>query len=255
MPLSPRAQAGTHVGRRRANNQDSFVADDTIGLYAVADGVGGNAGGEVASREAVDAISDVVRRGLAASPALRGKRREDRELAARRLLEGALQAATYMVYGLAELDRGLKGMGTTVSALLVLADYAVIAQVGDSRVYQWRGGRARQLTEDHTLVAWQVREGLISAAEAERSPDRNVITRVIGCNDHVRVDTAAVEVRVGDRFLLCSDGLHGYLRPGELEGVMRRPPAEAVTSFVGLANGRGGRDNITAVVVDLLEGD
>jgi serine/threonine protein phosphatase PrpC len=253
MPLSPQAHAATHIGRRRKTNQDSFVADDGLGLYAVADGVGGSAGGEIASREAVDAISDAIRRGLAASPGLRGKRRPDRENAARRLLESALHAATYMVYGLAELDRELAGMGTTVSALLALPEYAVIAQVGDSRIYQWRAGRAAQLTEDHTLVAWQLREGLITRREAAVSPDRNVITRVVGSRDHVRVDTTLVEVREGDRFLLCSDGLHGYLRPGELESVMRLPLREAVYAFVALANGRGGHDNITAVVVEMLE--
>jgi protein phosphatase len=157
-----------------------------------------------------------------------------------------------MVFGLAQQDRELAGMGTTVSALLVLSEYAVIAQVGDSRIYRWRRGhRAAQLTEDHTLVAWQLREGLISEFEAQHSPDRHVITRVVGCRDHVRADTGVVEAIAGDRFLLCSDGLHGYLRAGELEGLLGLSPRRAVGACIELANRRGGGDNITAVVVEL----
>jgi serine/threonine protein phosphatase PrpC len=242
---------GTHVGRRRQINQDALLCDDELGLWVVADGMGGHAAGEVASREAVETIFGMVKRGKAtldldgASAEARGR------AAAARLLEGAVQAATYMVYAMAELDADNAGMGTTVSAMMSFGGSAVIGQVGDSRIYRIRDGRVTQLTEDHTLIAWQLKQGLITEQEARQSQKKNVITRAVGNRDYVQVDISVVDLEVGDEYLLCSDGLHGYLREQEIPEVGAPGGQFAVDRLIDLANNRGGRDNITALFVEV----
>lgn len=234
------------------SNEDAFLLDDDLGLYVVADGMGGHAAGEVASREAVDTVMGMVRRGYDVVERFRadGPSR-DNVRAVQRLLESAVQAATYMVFAIAENDPNQKGMGTTVSALLTMESHAVTAQVGDSRIYLVRDDKPHQLTEDHTLVAWQVKQGIISEAEALLSPHKNVITRAVGSRDYVQVDTQCVEAFGGDRFLVCSDGLHGYLQTEEIAPILALGPHVAVARLIDLANSRGGRDNITAIVVEL----
>ena len=168
-----------------------------------------------------------------------------------RVVESAVQAATYMVFGLAQHAPEQQGMGTTVSVLAMCGDYGITAQVGDSRIYLVRGHAATSLTEDHTLVAWQLKQGIITEAEAARSPHRNVITRAVGSREYVQVDTGFLEVQPSDAFLLCSDGLHGYLQENEIPEVIDMGPRGAAERFVHMANSRGGRDNITAVVVNV----
>jgi protein phosphatase len=242
----------TDIGRRRSSNEDAFLVDDALGLYVVADGMGGHASGEVASEEAVDTILGMVRRG---QPSLARVEEEgpteDTQHALKRLLESAVQAATYMVFAISQNQPDQRGMGTTVSALLIADTFGVVAQVGDSRVYLVREGQAYLMTEDHTLVAWQLKQGIISEAEAVRSPHKNVITRAVGSRDYVQVDTYGFDVGPGDRFLLCSDGLHGYLEEEEIAPILELGAEAAVARLIELANQRGGRDNITAVVVEL----
>src|SRR5512143_2496321 len=201
---------GSDIGRRRTTNEDAYLCDDEIGLWVVADGMGGHAAGEVASTEAIDTIHGMVKRGkrhlsadVASDAALRS---------AIRLLEGSVQAATYLLFAMAELDASKSGMGTTISAMMHVGEYVVTAQVGDSRIYQVRDGYALQITEDHTLVNWQIKQGLITEDEARFSRHKNVITRAVGNREYVQVDTGFLEIEKGDSFLLCSDGLHGYLR-------------------------------------------
>jgi protein phosphatase len=238
------------IGRRRVSNEDAFGVDEELGLYVVADGMGGHAAGEIASREAVDTVISMVRRERAVAQAVAAGDRDPETL--RRLsraLEAAIQAATYMVFAIAENEPEQRGMGTTLSALLLCEGLGVVAQVGDSRVYRVREGATQRLTEDHTLVAWQLKQGIISPAEAERSPHKNVITRAVGSRDYVQVDTSTFDVMPADRFLVCSDGLHGYLVDDEIAGMMDGPVDIVAKGLVELANTRGGRDNITAVVV------
>lgn len=242
----------TDVGRRRAVNQDAFYCDDALGLYVVADGMGGHAAGEIASAEAVDQVLGMVARGRAVLDRLASGDTDEATLRqAIRVLESAVQAATYMVFGLAQADPERKGMGTTLTALAICGTYGITAQVGDSRVYLVRDGQATSLTEDHTLVAWQIKQGIITEAEARVSPHRNVITRAVGSRDYVQVDTHFFQAQPGDAFLLCSDGLHGYLADTEIPPIVAEGPERAVQRFITLANQRGGRDNITAVVVTL----
>jgi serine/threonine protein phosphatase PrpC len=242
----------TDVGRRRVSNEDAYGFDDELGLYVVADGMGGHAAGEVASREAVDTVLAMVRREREAVRALEVETpAPDAVRRVQRVIESAIQAATYMVFAIAENEPEQRGMGTTLSTLLLAGDIGITGQVGDSRVYKVRGGQVTRLTEDHTLVAWQVKQGIISPAEAERSPHKNVITRAVGSRDYVQVDTHVVDTQPGDSFLLCSDGLHGYLEDHEIPAIVDLGPAVAARHFVELANKRGGRDNITAIVIEL----
>jgi serine/threonine protein phosphatase PrpC len=248
--LEIRSYGATDVGRRRQHNEDAFLCDDDLGLWVVADGMGGHAAGEVASQEAIDTIFGMVARGKRTLE-LDSELTEEKARAARRMLEGAVQAATYMVFAIAELDPGKTGMGTTISAMMSVGNYGVLGQVGDSRIYRVRSTNVEQLTEDHTMVAWQLKQGLITEDEARRSKQRNVITRAVGNRDYVQVDTTIVEFELGDLYLLCSDGLHGYLDPAEIPEVAAAGGRESVMRFIELANGRGGKDNITAVLVEI----
>ena len=244
----------TDIGKRRQVNQDAFLRDDETGVWIVADGMGGHKAGEVASREAIDAAFAMVKRQKAEMLQRldRGEAFDDNTAwEASRMLEGAIQSATYMVFGLAELDSEKAGMGTTISAMVALGDHVITGQVGDSRIYRVRQGTVTQLTEDHTLINWQLKQGLITAEEAQRSKNRNVITRAVGNREYVQVDTNVLELEPGDQYLLCSDGLHGYLRVDEIPTIAAVGGNLAVKRFVDLANARGGRDNITAVLVEV----
>jgi PPM family protein phosphatase len=243
----------TDVGRRRPHNEDSYLRDDELGLYIVADGVGGNAKGEVASAESVDLVHSWVRRWRATLEAHTASPTEDNTNIVRRLLESAVQSACYMVFGMGQLDPRQKGMSSTLSSLLVSGGIGFIAQVGDSRVYLARKGRVVQLTEDHTLVNFRLKLGLITPEEAASAPGKNVITRAVGHQDYVEVDTLDIKTELGDRFLLCSDGLHGYLQDGELERLLEGGREEVASALVDLANDRGGRDNITVLVCDVVD--
>ena len=241
------------VGRRRPHNEDSLLFDDELGLYIVADGVGGNAKGEVASAESVELVQSWVKRWRKTLNAHVADPTPENAGLVRRLLENAVQSACYMVFGMGQLDPRQKGMSSTLSSLLISGPLAFIAQVGDSRVYLTRGGKTSQLTEDHTLVNFRLKLGLITPEEAANSPGKNVITRAVGHQDYVEVDTFDLEIERGDRFMLCSDGLHGYLLDGELDMLLKGDRDAVVNRLIELANERGGRDNITVVVCDVTE--
>lgn len=253
-----RSYAGTHVGMRRKNNEDAFLTDDELGLWIVADGMGGQAAGEVASEQAVETVHEMVRAGIqkrdSERPGPFGSPSPSRSTTSRaRILESAIQAATYMVFGMAQLDRSKSGMGTTLSAMLVCPGGVLLGQVGDSRIYRVRDGQIEQLTQDHTLINWQLQNGLITEEEAKTSKQKNVITRAVGNKDYVQVDILEVDVCTGDWFLLCSDGLHGYLKTEEIPEVLGDGGDSAVDALIQLANSRGGKDNITVVLVVVVE--
>ncbi|MBS1120528.1 MAG: protein serine/threonine phosphatase [Deltaproteobacteria bacterium] len=250
------SESRTDVGRKRQINEDAFFADDERGFYVVADGVGGHNKGEIASREAVEQLRmwiygagrDLDR---LVDQVVEGD--TDGVWEIRRLLESGVKNACYMVFGMAELDPEKRGMSTTMSALLIRGGLAFAAHVGDSRVYRVRGDTVLQLTEDHTLINYKVKHGMMTRAEAEKAQGKNVITRAVGHKDYVQVDTADIDTVDGDRFLLCSDGLHGYFSNDKDvadlcgEGALE----ECAEAAISLANQRGGKDNITAVVVEV----
>ncbi len=246
----------TDVGRKRAINEDSYFRDDERGFYVVADGVGGHSKGEVASAEAVEQLRMWVYGAAHHLDQALARCTDDPDALAevRRLLESGVQSACYMVYGMAELDPSKRGMSTTVSALLVGGGFAFAAHVGDSRVYRVRDGDVLQITEDHTLINYKLKHGLITPEEAETAGGKHVITRAVGHKDYVQVDTADIDVQPGDRFLLCTDGLHTYLEQDRevIELVAGDDIEACVQAAIALANERGGRDNITALLVDTV---
>lgn len=243
--------AVTDVGRRRDHNEDAYFTADELRLYVVADGMGGHAAGEVASWEAVEAVHGMVRRSPGILQAYEQAPSEEAVGDLRRLVESAIQAATYMVFGIAEQDPTHKGMGTTITVMLVVSNIAVFGSVGDSRAYLVRDGTTFQVTEDHTLVQLQMKAGLITPDQARASPRGNVITRAVGPREYVQVDTFVVPVQHGDRYLLCSDGLHGYLELAEIAPMVGdKHLPDICQSFIELANQRGGKDNITCVMVE-----
>jgi serine/threonine protein phosphatase PrpC len=250
-----RSAGNTDVGRRRPHNEDAFLVDDDLGLYVVCDGVGGNAKGEVASAESVELVHSWVKRWRGTVDAYLADPTPENQGLVRRLLESAVQSACYMVFGMGELDPRQRGMSSTLSTLLCVGSTGFIAQVGDSRVYVLRGQECVQLTEDHTLVNFRLKLGLITAEEAANAPGKNIITRAVGHQDFVEVDTTTLPLEHGDRFLLCSDGLHGYIENPELAGRLEGDRHEVAAQLIAVANQRGGRDNITVVITDVMGED
>lgn len=214
--------------------------------------------GEVASSEAVEEAAGFIRAGRAALAAYQRDPRDETRYALRRLVESAMQHACYMVFGLGQLDPTQRGMSTTMSSLLVVGRetpmLGVLGQAGDSRGYLIRGGQITQITEDHTLYNFKRKHGLLTAEEETAAVGKNVITRAVGHRDFVEVDTSEIDVRGGDVFVLCSDGLHGQLEDADICRLLRAGPlAEAAERLVAEANERGGRDNITALVVSVSD--
>lgn len=244
--------AATDVGRVRDHNEDNFLVDKTLNLFVVADGMGGHAAGEVASAIAVNTMRDTVAKNndLVRAYAEGSQIASNRDVTS--LLEHAVQKACAEIYATAQTDPEKRGMGTTLSALLVINNRGFIAHVGDSRIYLLRGGRVVQLTEDHSLVNELVKRGKLTADQAEISPYKNAVTRAVGVYESVEVDTIDFDVLPGDQFLLASDGLTGYLKNEDIVPVIDKAGddiTQVPNAFIDLANERGGKDNITNIVV------
>ena len=242
-----RVGAATDTGRVRSNNQDSNLIADRLQLYAVADGMGGHQGGEVASALAVETLE-------AAPPT---------EPTSQALVD-AVKRANAAVFTRAGEEPALRGMGTTLCAIALVdsetetgATEIAWVNVGDSRVYLYRDGELLQLSTDHNLVEDLRRDGQLTDAEAAVHPQRNIITRALGIDADVKVDTGTVVPYEGDRFLLCSDGLFNEVTLDQITATLRRlaEPKEAADDLVRQANDHGGRDNITCVVVDIVDDD
>jgi protein phosphatase len=246
------ARGLTDVGRKRDHNEDSFLVDEDLRLFVVADGMGGHAGGGTASSLAVEKIRDEVRAARDAKPELF---REPGPLAEGRLLEvlrDAVERACAAIFHAAQDDPALAGMGTTVTAALLDGISAYVAHVGDSRCYLARKGRIYQISEDHSLVNEQLKAGAITPDEARHSRFKNIITRSVGFEEEVLVDLMGLETEAGDVFVLASDGLSNLVEDHEILKIASETPlAEAPERLVALANERGGDDNVTVIVVRL----
>ena len=228
----------TDQGQLRANNEDAFLIDDDHSLYAVADGMGGHRGGEVASRTAIEALRAAF--------------------ASNRELEPAIELANTAVRTRAAGDPNLEGMGTTVTALTVSGSHELlIGHVGDSRGYLLHLGELSRVTEDHSLVEELVRDGRLTPEQAEAHPQRAIVTRALGVDDDVDVALYRVPVEPGDRVMLASDGLSDMLRDREIESIARNEPdpQRAAEALVHAANAAGGHDNITVVIVEVTAVD
>ena len=249
--------ARTDVGRRRSNNEDTYWADEALGLFLVADGLGGHASGEVASRLAVETIRDQLTTwAKGGSPPLSlGSAVAGAPEAATHLVN-SIRLANQVIHGAASARPEYHGMATTVVAALVAEGHLILANVGDSRIYRVRDRKLEQLSQDHSLVREQVALGLISQDEAVVSPQRNVVTRAVGMEPTVMVDVQTESIQEDDTLLLCSDGLSDMVEePFILETLIQAGEdlEQACEALVELANARGGRDNITALLVRISE--
>lgn len=256
--MRTRGWATTDVGRRRTHNEDSLLCDDGLALYAVADGMGGHLGGERASRMAVEVLEREMRRGYSGDPLSgegtqpRGEPRPPERPAlhpATLALSRATTRACTLIYEEAKESPEFAGMGTTLTALMVHGTQASVCHVGDSRLYLYRDGRARQLTDDHSWIQEQIKAGVIGPEDALASRFRNVITRSVGFEPSVEPDLLTLPVELGDCFLLCSDGLSNYVGEDEIGRALTASLyRDAGAALVQIANERGGDDNITCVI-------
>jgi protein phosphatase len=238
--------ATTDVGRKRDHNEDSYLCNNQMALFAVADGMGGHLGGERASRLAVEILEHEMAQ---ASAGVESSRTEGPSAIATAMREATRRAAA-TIYGEAQRQPERTGMGTTLTAGLFHGDQVTLCHVGDSRAYLYRDGQARQLTDDHSWIQEQIRAGLISPQDALVSRFRNIITRSVGFEPGVEPDLLTLPLEAGDCFVLCSDGLSNYLSEQEIAAVLTEHfYKDAGPALVAMANDRGGEDNITCVVV------
>lgn len=223
------------IGRKRGNNQDSFLVRPELNLYAVADGMGGHSGGEVASAMAVKTLEKIF---------------QDRtDLSVEKRLLEATQLSNRAIWEHARKEPALRGMGTTLTAAAVEEDWLYIAQVGDSRCYLFRDSDIFQITEDHSQYYELLKAGMIQEIE-NLGVQKNVITRSVGYESNVKVDVYARKISAGDRYLICSDGLTGMVSNKQISQVLQNFDHEkAVQNLVDLANLQGGEDNISVVVL------
>lgn len=243
--------ATSDIGLVRQYNEDNFyVFDDASAfeeqgmLIAVADGMGGHNGGDVASQVAVNTTA-----------AYYSTRRKDGPLDR---LVSAVEQANRQIWDISQENEGFYGMGTTLTSIVFCGREAHIAHVGDSRAYLFREGRMTQLTDDHSLVAQAVREGILTPEQAARHPQRSIITRALGTKDSVEVDSLTIHVQPGDHMILSSDGLHGFVEDPEIEEYIRtygNHPYELAQQLVQAALGKGGNDNVTVIVIKVEEAE
>ncbi len=241
------AFAATDVGRKRSQNQDSVASYPQLGLFIVADGMGGHRGGEIASAISVKVIPEVVEKSMALP-----------DWNPRAVVSEAIRTANRSIFERAIQQPQLRGMGTTTTALLFKGDRLTIGHVGDSRCYFIRKGAIWQATRDHSLVAEKLRAGLITRAEARTDRLRNVITRSVGFEAEVNVEVYEMNVAPGDLFLVCSDGLSGLLEDTQILEALSghffdgHDIKKAVIELIQGANSNGGDDNISAVLIEAV---
>lgn len=235
----------TDTGRVRGHNEDAVGAAPDLGLFLVADGMGGHAAGEVASRMAVDATVRAVRE-------CAGNGQLGTPDGIRDVLLDAVRKANADVFSESVANHRARGMGTTLTAILLADDRYHIAHVGDSRGYRVRGGEIVRITRDHSYVEELVRKGMLSSADARTHPQRNIVTRSVGTQEGLEADYRTGEVRAGDVYLLCSDGVSGELEDGEILEIVEAERADLQNTcdeLVRRANEAGGRDNSSVVLV------
>ncbi len=250
----------TDVGRKREENEDNFLVDESLGLYVVCDGMGGHAAGEVASALAVRTFHEEVRKeGELLSDYIEGKtgaaRVSKREVT--NMLEYAVNRASARVHAEAVKDPSKRGMGTTLVAVVICGQTAFVIYVGDSRLYLVRDGSIEQVTEDHNVLNELVKRKKMTREKAEKLSQKNAITRAVGVYEHAEPDTIVLDLIAGDRILLCSDGLYQYFEDDLTdlsERICEVDLQDTMRAFIDDANERGGSDNITGVLLSYGEG-
>jgi serine/threonine protein phosphatase PrpC len=229
----------TDIGRSRVRNEDAYLVNDPV--FAVADGMGGHRGGDVASTLALESLQS----------AGAGSAEDFQQLVEQ------IKAANQRVLERGEADRDLRGMGTTLTAILASDGRAHVAHVGDSRAYLLRHGNLQQLTEDHTLVQRMVREGRLTEEEAHTHPQRSIVTRALGVDENIPIDELTLDLKEGDRILLCTDGLSSMIERDTIKAILQSEPdpQAACDRLVEEANRAGGDDNITVILLDVVGDD
>ncbi len=244
----------SHPGLRREENEDAYCAREDLGLYMVADGMGGHAAGEIASRLVVEAVEAFINETRDADAQRTWPFPYDPSISldANRV-KVALRLANRRLAAAMGENEALRGMATTAAVALFGRHTPVVAHVGDSRVYLWRDGTLQQVTQDHSWVSEQVRAGTLSEADARRHPWKNVVTRALSGGEDPGVDVRDLDVRRGDRLMICSDGLSGVLTQDRLEAILRadRSLDETCVALVDAANEAGGPDNITVAMLQV----
>lgn len=248
--------AGTDVGQVREHNEDNYLVDKKLQLYVVADGMGGHSSGEIASALAVNIVRENVLKNqemideyIAGQPTV-----TRRDILA--LLEHSIQHACYRIFEKGLNNPRQRGMGTTLTAMLIVGGRGFLGHVGDSRLYLVRQSQVHQLTEDHSLLNELLKHGKVKNLKDIDQRFKNAVTRAVGVYESVEVDTLDFDILPGDRFMLCSDGLHGYL---DNDLILEKARTEnlqvAVTDFVDYANKKGGKDNITCILLQAVDSD
>ena len=254
MPL--RFGAATDPGLVRARNEDRFVADANLGFFAVVDGMGGHAGGDLASATIAEAATAFIRDTAGDADNTWPVGLDARLSVTANRLQVAIRAANRTLAARARADAALEGSGATLVAALFGDHRIAVSNVGDCRAYLLRDGRLSQVTRDHSVVADQIAQGLINPADARTHPLRHVVTRAVSGQAGLEVDILEMDVESGDRLILCSDGIHGVLTDDEIAGLVSatgQPLDEVCRAVIGEANARGGPDNATAIVIEATE--
>ena len=241
--MSFKVGAATDIGRKRSQNQDNIASCPELGLFVVADGMGGHRGGETASAMAVEIIPQIVR-STASGP----------DWDPKEVIADAILQANNRIFERAQQQPTLQGMGTTTVSMLFKGNTLTIGHVGDSRAYFFRDGNLWQLTRDHSLVQEKLRAGMITRAEVKTDRMKNVITRSVGFEPDVNVETYEMDIQAGDLFLLCSDGLSGLVDDDQIAEILRQDSGtleDAVKSLINAANSNGGDDNISTILIEI----
>jgi protein phosphatase len=249
-PLRIEVAGETNVGMKRTHNEDNFSIIEESGLYIVADGMGGHASGEIASKMAVESMREFFAL-TANDPERTWPYKMDRSKGyEENRLVTAVKLANLRIYESAQKDPRQRGMGTTVVALFAVEDGVYVAHVGDSRVYRLRDGILEQLTEDHSLLNDYIKMKRLTAEEIANFPHKNVIVRALGMKDTVKVDTRLEQPRAGDTYLLCSDGLSGPVADADMLEILGHSSdlRQAASRLITKANDNGGPDNVTVVL-------
>ncbi len=229
----------THVGMKRSHNEDAFYRNDEIGLYIVADGMGGHKAGEIASNMAVDSIKNYIL---------------NQKKAAEQSIVDAIYVANNLIFKSAAANAHYNGMGTTIVSMAFNSTGAMLCHVGDSRAYILARGKLERLTEDHTYVNEQFKTGLITEEQMETHSMRNVLTRSLGFSEQIKIASQKLNIHAGDRYLLCSDGLSHMVADHVIAELGSIPDAvHAVSTLIEVANTNGGDDNITVIIIDVTE--
>lgn len=229
----------TETGRVRKQNEDNFCICPDVGLFAIADGMGGHQAGETASRLATHKLADFIRTHLELYP--------DQKT----LLTKGIQEINHQIHLISQQNKRYRGMGTTLTAALIQNNYLYLAHIGDSRLYLLRQEQIKQLTEDHTVVQNLVTCGTITADQARTHPKRHILTRALGIDSSVKAEISQIKIKAQDKILLCTDGLTNYVTPEEIYHLINNATEikQAVHNLTEMALERGGADNITVILV------